>query len=1762
MVDLSTYVRVGRYDLPEPTRTQAPSGSVLAQEVSAVTYNKDTDTLFVVGDAGTSVVQISKTGELIDSMTLATGSSPQGTEFYDPEGLTYIGNGQFVMTEERDRNVVLFTYQAGTTLTRETAKTVDMGTFSPNLGFEGISYDPLTDGYIIVKEKEPISVFQSGVDFDAGTATNGSPTTENAVDLFAPDNLGIVDIADVFALSNIDPQDDTMLILSQESARILEVDRNGNVLSVMNLYSDPNNPLPVENQQHEGITMDADGFIYVVSENGGGDADHPQLWVFAPANTANEAPTAIGLLNPLDAIEENVSTTSRVKVAGIAITDDGQGVNNFTLSGADAALFEVDNTGVYLRAGSTVDFETQSSYSFTVNVDDPGLGGSTDASVSYTLGVTDVANEGGSVSSLYISEVAPWSSGNSPVGADWFEITNPTASAIDISGWKVDDSSGLFASAVALSGVTSIAAGESVIFIEGSSQDVVTAFIETWFDGTAPAGLQIGTYSGSGIGLSTGGDALNLYDGTGELQTSISFGAADAGPVYQTFDNAAGLNGSAVTTLSLVGPNGGFVAATDSAEIGSPGTVGRIFISEVAPWSSGTGIGADWFEVTNGTAFALDITGWKMDDNSQSPNAAVALSGITTIAPGESVIFLETSTPTTTVQAFIDTWFGGSAPAGLQIGTYSGSGVGLGGSGDAVNLYDGGGTLQATVSFGASGSTLATFENATALNDTALTERSAVALESPAYAAPGDTSQIGSPGEFVAINEAPVATDDTPQPVAEGGSYVIDFSTLLANDSAGPLNDDGQTLTITTVGNAVGGSASIVGSTVVFTPTANFSGQASFDYSVRDNGTSFGLDDFKSDTGSVSFTVTANSVAPGFTSPASFSAAENQTSVGTVAATDPQNDSVSYSIVGGADQALFGIDASTGALSFLAAPDFEAPADSDLNNAYLVEVRASDGTNGSNQAITVNVTDVAERQEIYVTEVAPWSSGDSPVGADWFELTNRGTTAIDLTGWKVDDNSASFANAVALNGLTSIAPGESVIFVEGSNPTTAESAFIANWFGGTAPSNLQIGTYTGSGIGLGTGGDAVNIYDASGTLQANISFGASPTGPTFTTFNNAGYANGSAVSTLSTVDVNGAFRAPGNDDEIGSPGSVGRIFVSEVAPWSSGTSVGADWFEVTNSTAAAIDLTGWKVDDSSASFANAVSLSGITSIAAGESVIFLETSQPSTAIAAFVETWFDGVAPEGLQFGTYSGSGIGLSSNGDAVNLYDANGVLQASVSFGATSTLASLDNGAALDGGNISTLSSVGVNEAIGAANDSSQIGSPGFVTSNDAPIAASDNDAVDEDATITGNILTNDQDPQAADSIGLLTVGRTTIGAEPTIVQGQFGTLTISRDGSYSYVADADVTDTLVDGAQRTDSFTYVVADSSGASSTATLSVLVTAIADSVVVTLPPTQLSYEGSGADEVVTTGSGDNVVFGMAGADVIEAGSGADTLAGGAGNDSLVGGAGDDYLYGGAVGDSASEGGDDTLMGGDGADHIYGNSASGAGNDADGDDLIDTGDGVNVALGHAGNDSITGGAGRDRIQGGADADTIDGGIGTDSINGNQGNDLIHGGDGNDILRGGKDDDVLFGDGGNDILRGELGNDRLVAGAGVDVMTGGAGSDIFQFTETSAGNFDMPAFYTAITDFEQGIDTIMLNFAVSAGDVLQGGSQATVAAARTAAQQLLDNHAGTQDVVATQVGAATYLFYNAAGTAGDITAIIEMRSTTASAMDMTDFMVAAG
>jgi len=108
-------------------------------------------------------------------------------------------------------------------------------------------------------------------------------------------------------------------------------------------------------------------------------------------------------------------------------------------------------------------------------------------------------------------------------------------------------------------------------------------------------------------------------------------------------------------------------------------------------------------------------------------------------------------------------------------------------------------------------------------------------------------------------------------------------------------------------------------------------------------------------------TVANTNDAPVITSSASVSLPENTTAVTTVIASDLDGDTVSYRISGGADAALFAINSSTGELTFISAPNYEAPADSDGNNLYEIEVTASDGNGGSDvRQLTITVTNVNE----------------------------------------------------------------------------------------------------------------------------------------------------------------------------------------------------------------------------------------------------------------------------------------------------------------------------------------------------------------------------------------------------------------------------------------------------------------------------------------------------------------------------------------------------------------------------------------------------------------------------------------------------------------------------------------------------------------------------------------------------------------------------------------------------------------------------------
>ena len=111
--------------------------------------------------------------------------------------------------------------------------------------------------------------------------------------------------------------------------------------------------------------------------------------------------------------------------------------------------------------------------------------------------------------------------------------------------------------------------------------------------------------------------------------------------------------------------------------------------------------------------------------------------------------------------------------------------------------------------------------------------------------------------------------------------------------------------------------------------------------------------------------------------------------LGTVSATDPQNDTVTYSIEDGNDDALFEIDQSTGALTYTGTgEDYESD-----TKSYPLTVRASDGTHTTDVTVTVSVTDVEEapafRQPSYEFGLAEIADGSvTPVALGTVSATD------------------------------------------------------------------------------------------------------------------------------------------------------------------------------------------------------------------------------------------------------------------------------------------------------------------------------------------------------------------------------------------------------------------------------------------------------------------------------------------------------------------------------------------------------------------------------------------------------------------------------------------------------------------------------------------------------------------------------------------------------------------------------------------------------
>ena len=195
------------------------------------------------------------------------------------------------------------------------------------------------------------------------------------------------------------------------------------------------------------------------------------------------------------------------------------------------------------------------------------------------------------------------------------------------------------------------------------------------------------------------------------------------------------------------------------------------------------------------------------------------------------------------------------------------------------------------------------------------------------------------------INDAPFVTADTANMDEDAAPITID---VLANDS----DVDGDSLVISNASADVG-TATILNNQIQYTPAANANGVATVAYTASDN---------NGGTANSTLAITINPVndAP-IVAEQSFSINEDATDsdiIGTIVATDNENQDLTYVLAGG-DFALFNINASSGILSV----NGETPFDYETKTQYILNIQVTDnGTPNETTAIniTVNIIDVVE----------------------------------------------------------------------------------------------------------------------------------------------------------------------------------------------------------------------------------------------------------------------------------------------------------------------------------------------------------------------------------------------------------------------------------------------------------------------------------------------------------------------------------------------------------------------------------------------------------------------------------------------------------------------------------------------------------------------------------------------------------------------------------------------------------------------------------
>lgn len=351
--------------------------------------------------------------------------------------------------------------------------------------------------------------------------------------------------------------------------------------------------------------------------------------------------------------------------------------------------------------------------------------------------------------------------------------------------------------------------------------------------------------------------------------------------------------------------------------------------------------------------------------------------------------------------------------------------------------------------------------------------------------APDSKCAIGTVNVTVTeVNDTPSAIDDS-KTTNEDTQLSFAASDLTGNDSAGPANENSQTLTVSsvTVTATTHGTVSLSSGQVIYTPAGNYNGPASFEYEVCDDGTTAGAPESKCATGTVNVTVSAVNDDPDAVDDSATIAEDSGANSINVRANDSDIDSDTLTVTL-VTQGTHGSVAITGGTSVSYTPN------ANFFGTDTFTYTVSDGNGGTDTAtVTVTVTNV---------EDAPDAVNDSATIAE-----DSGANAIDV---RANDNDVD-GDTLAVTAITQGTHGSVAITGGGTGVSYTPAA---NFFGSDSF------TYT---VDDGHGG--------SDTATVSI---------TITNVNDAPVANNDSYATNSNTTLN--VPAPGvlgNDSDIDGP---------------------------------------------------------------------------------------------------------------------------------------------------------------------------------------------------------------------------------------------------------------------------------------------------------------------------------------------------------------------------------------------------------------------------------------------------------------------------------------------------------------------------------------------------------------------------------------------------------------------------------------------------